>query len=293
MDRFNRVNPFSKRESYTRSHLIAFKVWSSITWLLVVVTGVYYTNHIPTEGTYKRRTIFGQSNAHPSPFTLDSTFVIIYWVILWVLQVGFIWQLFSSTADLVTSAAHVGSHFIFFNLLTFGHIMLWVRSHFFLAELVLVVSFFNLLSMYFRNPKCVRFIHIPVITAPLAFTFMAIFWNGAVMVHAHKHDLAARILANIVIWGILGFGGFFLVAYKDYTIGFELSYLTAALGVNQFFTKIFALQWIFAFAIMATLFILTLAVAIPGIFGVRFGIEQGEVRVVDEDRERQPLLDDR
>jgi Fungal protein of unknown function (DUF1774) len=66
-----------------------------------------------------------------------------------------------------------------------------------------------------------------------------------------------------------------------------------ALGVNQYFTKVIALQWIFAFAIMATLFVLTLAVAIPGIFGVRFGIERGEARIVDEDRERQPLLDDR
>jgi Fungal protein of unknown function (DUF1774) len=105
--------------------------------------------------------------------------------------------------------------------------MLWVRSHFWFAELLLIVNLFNLLSLYFRNPKCVRFIHIPVVTAPLAFTFMAIFWNGAVMVHAH--DQVARIFANIVIWGILGVGGFYLVAYKDYTIGFELSYLTAGM----------------------------------------------------------------
>jgi hypothetical protein len=291
MDRFHRVNPFSKRESYTRGHLIAYKVWTIITWLLVVVTGVYYTHHVPTEGSHKRRTIFGQSRAHPTPFTLDTTFVIIYWIVLWILQVGYIWQLFSSATELAISAANVGSHFIFLNLLTFGHIMLWVRSYFWLAELLLVVNLFNLLSLYFRNPKCVRFIHIPVVTAPLAFTFMAIFWNGAVMVHAH--DLPARILANVVIWGFLLFGGFFLIAYKDYYLGFELSYLTAALGVYQFHTKLIALQWIFAFAIMAALFILTVAVAIPGIFGFTFGVERGESRVVEEDRERQPLLDDR
>ncbi|KAH0536451.1 hypothetical protein FGG08_006664 [Glutinoglossum americanum] len=291
MSSISLVNPFSKRESHGRSSLIAYKAWTIITWLLVVVTGLYYCTHKPTEGKFKRRTIFGQSKAHPSPFTLDTVFVSIYWIVLWILQVGYIWQLFSSTTELVTSAANVGSHFILFNLLTFGHIMLWVRSHFWLAELLLVINFFNLTSLYFRNPTCTRHIHIPVTTAPLAWTYMAIFWNGAVMVHAH--DLPARILANVVIWGILVFGGFFLVAYKDYMMGFELSYLTAALGVNQFLTKAIALQWIFAFAIMAALFILTLAVAVPGIFGFKFGVERGESRVVEEDRERQPLLDDR
>ena len=42
----------------------------------------------------------------------------------------------------------------------------------------------------------------------------------------HAHSLPARILANIAIWGILGFGGFFLLAFKDYTMGFELAVLS-------------------------------------------------------------------
>lgn len=41
------------------------------------------------------------------------------------------------------------------------------------------------------------------------------------------HGLAARILANLAIWSILGFGFAFLVAFKDYTMGFNLSILTA------------------------------------------------------------------
>ena len=45
----------------------------------------------------------------------------------------------------------------------------------------------------------------------------------------NAHNLAARILANIAIWGILGYGLFFLVAFKDYTIGFELSILSAGM----------------------------------------------------------------
>ena len=41
------------------------------------------------------------------------------------------------------------------------------------------------------------------------------------------HSLAARILANLAIWSILGFGFAFLVAFKDYTMGFNLSILIA------------------------------------------------------------------
>jgi hypothetical protein len=102
--------------------------------------------------------------------------------------------------------------------------MLWVRGYFWPAELLLVVNFFNLTSLYFRHSTTPRFVHIPVVSAPYAWTFVALFWDGAAMVHART--LPARILANIAIWGILGFGGFFILAFKDYTIGFELAILS-------------------------------------------------------------------
>ena len=102
--------------------------------------------------------------------------------------------------------------------------MLWVRGYFWAGELLLIVNFFNLTSLYFRHSATPRFVHIPVVSAPYAWTFVALFWDGAAMVHAHT--LAARILANIAIWGILGFGGFFILAFKDYTMGFELAILS-------------------------------------------------------------------
>jgi hypothetical protein len=74
-------------------------------------------------------------------------------------------------------------------------------------------------------------------------------------------------------------------------MGFALTILTAALGVGQFFTKVFAFQWIFAFTIMATLFVATLGIAIPGIFGKEFTFRR-EGAVVPADQERAPLLDD-
>jgi hypothetical protein len=112
----------------------------------------------------------------------------------------------------VNAAASVGSHFIFNNLLNFAFVMLFVRGHFIWAEVILVVNFFNLSSLYFRHNTYTRFIHIPVVSGPLAWTFVALYWNGAIAVNSHH--LAARILANVAIWGILVYGLFFLIIFK-------------------------------------------------------------------------------
>jgi len=211
-----------------------------------------------------------------------------YRIVLFILQIGYIWHLFSANTDYVQAAASVGSHFIFNNLLQFGWVMLFTRSHFVWSEVLLIVNFFNLSSLYFRHPTHPRFIHVPVVTGPLAFSFVAIYWNGAIATHAE--GLAARIIANIAIWGILVYGMFFLVTFKDYTMGFALSVLSASLGVSQFLRQIIAFQWIFAFTIMAVLFVSTLVIAVPGIFGKEVGFRRETV--VSEDRERAPLLDD-
>lgn len=80
------------------------------------------------------------------------------------------------------------------------------------SEVLLIVNFFNLISLYFRHNTYARFIHVPAVSGPLAWTFVALYWNGAIAVNAHS--LPARIFANVAIWGILVFGGFFIVVYK-------------------------------------------------------------------------------
>jgi len=106
----------------------------------------------------------------------------------------------------------------------------------------------------------------------------------------NAHHLAARIVANIFIWTILGFGVFFLLAFKDYTIGFELAVLSLSLALAQLGTRVFALQWIFAFVIMGLLIVLSVMIGFPGMMGERNVRHDGHV--VDSDRERAPLLDD-
>lgn len=42
----------------------------------------------------------------------------------------------------------------------------------------------------------------------------------------HAHGLAARIVANVFVWSWLGFGLFYLIIFKDYTVGFEMAILS-------------------------------------------------------------------
>lgn len=71
-------------------------------------------------------------------------------------------------------------------------------------------------------------------------------------------------------------------------MGFSLSVLSAAIGVSQFFRQIIAFQWIFAFIIMAILFIATVVIAVPAATGK--GVKFGRAR--ETDTERAPLLSD-
>jgi hypothetical protein len=72
-------------------------------------------------------------------------------------------------------------------------------------------------------------------------------------------------------------------------MGFALSILTAAIGVSQFLRQVIAFQWIFAFIIMAALFLCTLVIAVPGIFGKEISFRREPIA---DDRERAPLLED-
>jgi len=277
------ANPFDRDREVHYKNITTYKILTLLSFLLSFITTLYYTNYAPHDGRYYRATIFGQSSLHPTPFTISHVFVSIYWIAMWIGQVGYLVHLYSKTEDLRKAASSVGSHFILFNLFQFAWVFLWTRSHFFLAEMFMVFNFVQQASLYFRHPTTPRFIHMPVVSLPLAWTFFAVLWNGAVMVHCH--DLPCRILANISIWGIAVYAGFFLVVYKDYSIGFATTFLSAGLAVAQLSMKLIALQWIFAFVIMSLTAVATIVTAIPGVFGA-------ERTSTDPDRERAPLLAD-
>jgi len=210
---FSQANPFARRESHNVQALWTYRVLTVLTWLLVVITTVNYTfAHPHDDKKHWRNTIWGQNKAYPTPFALNALMGSLYWLALFLSQIGYMWHLFSKNGDQVQAAAGVGSHFIFNNLLQFAWTMLFVRGHFFWSEVILVVNFFNLSSLYFRHNTYARAIHIPAVSGPLAWNFVALYWNGAIAVNAHT--LPARILANIAIWGILVYGLFFLIIFK-------------------------------------------------------------------------------
>ncbi|OAL27705.1 hypothetical protein AYO22_03371 [Fonsecaea multimorphosa] len=285
-------NPFAKREEFTQKNLIAYKILTIVSWLLLVIFGAIYTFQRPTDCKHHRHchTIWGQNNHNPTGFSVNSVLTSIYWVVVLIFQAHYVRFLWSAEKENVTNAANVGSHFILHNLLTFGFIMLWVRSYFWQGELLLIVNLFNLTALYFAHPTTPLIIHMPIVSAPLAWNYVAILWDGAAMVPGAT-KLPARIVANIFIWGILMLGGFFLAVFKDYTMGFELAILALSLALGQLATKVVAFQWIFAFIIAGILFVLSLAVGAPKLFGADRS-HRHEGAIVSEDRERAPLLDD-
>jgi hypothetical protein len=208
---------------------------------------------------------------------------------------------------MVTPAMILAPFFTFNNLLAFGFVHLWCRGYFWWALLLAIVNWFNLTFAYFRFPKSPALMHIAVLAGPLSWAFVTLFWDGAAAFGAHK--IPARIIANVFVWSWAVYGGFYLVAFKDWAMGFCLSVMACgksnlpsspvhhgqlqcklttllALGVHQFILATIALQWIFAFTIMAVLFLASVVVAFPDATGVQFGRGQ----VVSQDRERAPLL---
>lgn len=139
-------------------------------------------------------------------------------------QVSYVWHFFSNNSTLVTSAANVAPHFILNNLLVFAFIMLWVRSYFWPAEIILMIHVISQSSAYWTHRGSPPFVHWPAIAGPYAWSLTALFWNGAVAVHAH--NLPARIVANIFIWVIFLIGFVHIFSAKDYIFGYSLSILT-------------------------------------------------------------------
>ncbi|KKA22090.1 hypothetical protein T310_3893 [Rasamsonia emersonii CBS 393.64] len=165
--------------------------------------------------------------------------------------------------------------------------MLWVRNHFWPAEIILIVHVFSQSSAYWTHLGSPPFVHLPAIAGPYAWALTALFWNGAVA--AHAHNLPSRIVANILIWVIFVLGQIHIFAAKDYIFGYALSFLTLSLAVEQFHIKIIALQWIFALAIFAVFFVGSLYVSTV-VYSNRDIFFKRIVAPESTDREREPLL---
>lgn len=101
-----------------------------------------------------------------------------------------------------------------------------MRPHFWLAELLLFASFFNLSLAYFRHSFTPLSIHIGALSGPLAWSFAVLYSAGTAAVRSTH--LVARITAHLSICDWLGYGMFHLATYKDYVVGLAPSMLSVS-----------------------------------------------------------------
>src|SRR6266480_2036256 len=75
----SKVNPFKARDEYPRGSVITHRVCSVLSYILVVITSIFYTFERPHEGEHSRHTIWDQNRHRHSSFALNSAIVTIYW----------------------------------------------------------------------------------------------------------------------------------------------------------------------------------------------------------------------
>ncbi|KAG7663981.1 uncharacterized protein J8A68_002482 [[Candida] subhashii] len=230
---------------YSQDQLSAYRAVIIITLLLSIYGSLHYAHH--AYGT-------------DTPFTASYVLLSIYWIVIYIWQIAFTIASFIPNETRLTMVCELGWHFPIFNILHYIWAESFTNQYFILAELFLILNFFNLLGMYFTHKTYALgpvtnwfLIHVPLVALPLNWVIYGIMWNGAVMCHVEE-KLWARILANIFIWDFLLIGAIFLFLFRDWASGLSISYLMLALGFRQLATKIFALQWIFAFVISGVLF---------------------------------------
>ncbi|EEQ41765.1 hypothetical protein EJF18_80047 [Clavispora lusitaniae] len=253
----------------SQNDLLVHKVATILSWVLAVYATFRY---------FVGRSPFDKHNPYhvgDTPYSSNLVFTLLYWAVLFLSQIAFVTQIFLPAADSSSVTNRnaltklVGWHFTIFNLGVFVWTLLFVKHHYFWSEVILVLNFVNILSLYFTHktyaitPLSNWFlIHWPTAALPFSWLFYAIFWNGAVLFHVHK--FVGRVIANITIWMFLFVPGFFLAVFNDWAVGLSSSALMFSLGVGQVITKAFALQWIFAFVIASVLLVLSLIVAVTG-----------------------------
>ncbi|VVT45519.1 uncharacterized protein SAPINGB_P000777 [Magnusiomyces paraingens] len=209
-------------------------------------------------------------HVNDTPFTANAIVVLVYWLFLLIGQLFYLLQFYSDDEPTLVDVTNITWHFTLFNLL--HSLWIWLFSHkhkYISAEIVLIANLFNLLGLYVHHkPYAIKplsrwiTIHPSTCALPLSWVMYAIFWNGAVAFHAHR-GFFSRIVANIFIWEFLLVPGLFIILFNDWAIGFSSAALVFGIGIAQLFTKIIALQWIFAFIIAGLLFLLSTIIAIP------------------------------
>ncbi|KAL4976573.1 hypothetical protein BDW66DRAFT_50941 [Aspergillus desertorum] len=282
-------NPFARRESHGQYPLTAYRILAPLSWALVVVIGIYYSIHKPSDVS-NSWTIWSQLERRFTGFSVNVTVVEIYWVIILLSQIFYLFQLFNKDNAIVASAANAATHFILNNLFVVAWILLLTRNHFWPAEVIVIAHFINQHVLFWRVRTLPPISHVAVVAGPYAWTLIALFWTGSAAVWSH--NLASNIAANIFLWIIFLIGSIHIFLAADDLLGYSLSLLAFGLAVAQTSRKSHLyLQWIFAWVIFGVFLLDSLYVTSAKYVG-RNVFLQGPREQGASDAERAPLLDD-
>ncbi|KAL2826368.1 DUF1774-domain-containing protein [Aspergillus pseudoustus] len=284
----NIYNPFTRREEHARSVLTTYRILSVLSYALIVIFGIYYSVRHPHDIS-NGHTIWNQFRRRITPFSVDVIVSEIYWILLLLAQLNYFIELFSKDASIVNSAANVAATFILNNIFVLAWILLWVRNHFWPAEIFAVLGFIHSHIAFWRVRGLTPLTHLSVIAAPYAWTLVLIFWSGAAA--AHTFTPASEIAANIFIWVLFVIGALSIFLAVDDLVGYSLSLLSLGLAIQQFTVKRLPLQWIFAWVIFAVLLVETLYITAAKYSG-RTVYFQRTAEPESTDAERAPLLND-
>lgn len=133
-------------------------------------------------------------------------------VALFLAQLSYTLWICCESTDLVFLGVGLSGHFVGSNLLHASFIVLFAYSQFVAAEVVLLINLANLTWAYFLFHSYPRFIHLSVVSGPLAWTYIAVYWNVALLVP--QHNVAGQVIGSLCIWSIMGFGLFLLITFK-------------------------------------------------------------------------------
>jgi hypothetical protein len=275
----NDYNPFAARSEYSPRALLTYRVLGPVGWIISWFTTWYYVmNH----------GFWHWNHYYHTAFSLNPVMVDIFWVLTALVQLFYVGQLFSGSRT--TEAASVSNVFFINSVMQAVTVGLISNHHFITAEILLGINTIMMLSSYSSHygTRHSHAVHWSVLSAPLAWSIIAMYWVGALCT-PFADALLLRILGNVFIWTLFFIGLLFVLVYADWRMGYCFTYLVAALAVGQFFTHVVALQWIFGFTIMGLLFFLTTIVALPAWFGERYDARRAFV-VPASDAERDPLL---
>ncbi|KJK84931.1 hypothetical protein H633G_11246 [Metarhizium anisopliae BRIP 53284] len=223
----NEVSRVDLDRRFVLAHVI-----DALTWGVSAGVSIYYTVRAPRDGPTIGARIWDQNFQYETGLTIVQT---------WSLPTGMHAALFVHMLANIFAASNdisyitISNHFSINNLLHVVFLVLFVRSAFGWAECILILNFVNLSVLYFKHSKLSHFTRISVICGPLAWNFIAIFWNWAIAVTAGiGYNDTIEGFGLFFVWAILGYGVFSLLVFQDLAMAFLLAYLCAIHRWNGF-----------------------------------------------------------